>query len=283
MPTDRRYAGERQETSIGGLYDFGARFYSPMLGRFISADSDIPDPFDSQSLNRYAYTRNNPLTRIDPTGSADECNPALYNCGVPYTVPIAPSPYYLPWNYQPSAPVAPTPVAAPSTPTTVAPSPAIILALPAAAAPALPVLPPVLPYVVAGLAIGAVSIAFVVGFGYLYAQSTSNQPSIPYPAAQGTLQNTAIQPGYPLQGTGTVTTRAVVPTIVLQINENIKGEDLPGRLQREFPSQHFGKTLRQIKEELKTATGEQKRSLQKAKKLLEQRGRLMKKTAGKSK
>ncbi len=47
---------------------YGARFYDPYLGRFISADSIVPDPGNPQSLNRYAYTLNNPLRYQDPTG-----------------------------------------------------------------------------------------------------------------------------------------------------------------------------------------------------------------------
>ena len=35
MNTDRRYTGQRWEASLG-LYDYGARFYSPGLGRFAS-------------------------------------------------------------------------------------------------------------------------------------------------------------------------------------------------------------------------------------------------------
>jgi hypothetical protein len=41
------------------------------LGRFIQADTLVPDPADPQSLNRFAYVRNNPLNRIDPGGQAD--------------------------------------------------------------------------------------------------------------------------------------------------------------------------------------------------------------------
>ncbi len=41
-PTDRRFTGQREETGLGSLYDYGARFYSPVLGRFISADSIVP-------------------------------------------------------------------------------------------------------------------------------------------------------------------------------------------------------------------------------------------------
>ncbi len=50
---------------------------------------------------------------------------------------------------------------------------------------------------------------------------------------------------------------------------------LPGRLKREFPSQYLDKSLNEIKDMLKNATGAEKRALQKAKKILEQQERLM--------
>ena len=28
-PTDRRFTGQREETGLGSLYDYNARFYSP--------------------------------------------------------------------------------------------------------------------------------------------------------------------------------------------------------------------------------------------------------------
>jgi len=67
LPTDRRFTGQREETSLG-LYDYGARPYAPALGRFLQADTIVPNPADPQSLNRYAYTLNNPLRYTDPTG-----------------------------------------------------------------------------------------------------------------------------------------------------------------------------------------------------------------------
>ena len=42
-PTDRLFAGQRFDGTIG-LYDYGARFYDPALGRFISADPIVPNP-----------------------------------------------------------------------------------------------------------------------------------------------------------------------------------------------------------------------------------------------
>jgi RHS repeat-associated protein len=51
-----------------GLYDYGARQYDPEVGQFISADSAASDAKDPLTLNRYAYTRGNPLLYNDPTG-----------------------------------------------------------------------------------------------------------------------------------------------------------------------------------------------------------------------
>jgi RHS repeat-associated protein len=67
----RRFQG-REIDSEYGKYDFGARIYDPELGRFMTADSVVPDPGSSQSWNRYAFVRNNPLAFIDPTGHADQ-------------------------------------------------------------------------------------------------------------------------------------------------------------------------------------------------------------------
>jgi|GEM_PF-4546258 len=52
-----------------GLYYYGARYYDPMLGRFISADSIVQAPLDPQTLNRYSYCRNNPVLFVDPSGN----------------------------------------------------------------------------------------------------------------------------------------------------------------------------------------------------------------------
>jgi hypothetical protein len=55
------------------LYYYGARWYDPALGRFLSPDSLIPDPYNSLDWNRYQYVRANPLNWIDPTGHAAQC------------------------------------------------------------------------------------------------------------------------------------------------------------------------------------------------------------------
>jgi RHS repeat-associated protein len=64
--TDRTYTGQRRESF--GLLDYIARYYDPQLGRFISADTIVPEPGNPQSLNHYAYAQNSPLSFIDPDG-----------------------------------------------------------------------------------------------------------------------------------------------------------------------------------------------------------------------
>ena len=61
-----RYTGKEKDDS--GLYYYGARFYDEALGRFLAADSILPDVYDPQQLNRFAYVRNNPIKLVDPDG-----------------------------------------------------------------------------------------------------------------------------------------------------------------------------------------------------------------------
>ena len=69
--TTRRFTGQYHEQALPGgegLAYYNARWYDPQLGRFISADTLIPDHKNPQALNRYAYTYNNPIHLVDPTG-----------------------------------------------------------------------------------------------------------------------------------------------------------------------------------------------------------------------
>ncbi len=69
LSTDRRYTGQRSfERGLGSLYHYQARWYTPVLGRFLSPDPIAPDPVNPQDLNRYTYVRNNPLKYTDPSG-----------------------------------------------------------------------------------------------------------------------------------------------------------------------------------------------------------------------
>ncbi len=51
-----------------GLYYYGARYYDPTIGRFISPDTVVPNFRNPQSFNRYSYCGNNPLIYTDPSG-----------------------------------------------------------------------------------------------------------------------------------------------------------------------------------------------------------------------
>ena len=62
-----KFTGQRQVEGIG-LYYYGARFYDPALGRFITEDTYPGEMIDPQTQNLYIYTINNPLKYIDPTG-----------------------------------------------------------------------------------------------------------------------------------------------------------------------------------------------------------------------
>jgi RHS repeat-associated protein len=76
--TDRQFTGQRREDpALGSLYDYGARMYSPALGRFLSADTIVPGAENPQAWNRYAYTFNNPLKYNDPSGHCPWCIPAV--------------------------------------------------------------------------------------------------------------------------------------------------------------------------------------------------------------
>ena len=65
---DATYKFTGKELDNSGLYYFEARYYDPILARFISADPTVQRPYDPQDLNRYTYCRNNPLVLVDPSG-----------------------------------------------------------------------------------------------------------------------------------------------------------------------------------------------------------------------
>jgi RHS repeat-associated protein len=68
--TDLSFTGMNQDT-VSNLFDFPAREYNGIHGRWPSPDPagiGSLHPGDPQSLNRYAYVRNNPLRLTDPSG-----------------------------------------------------------------------------------------------------------------------------------------------------------------------------------------------------------------------
>lgn len=64
----QKFTGKEWDDTLS-LYYFGARFYDPGLGRFITSDDRLAAPLDHRdALNRYCYVTNDPVNMIDPTG-----------------------------------------------------------------------------------------------------------------------------------------------------------------------------------------------------------------------
>ncbi|MFW7382167.1 MAG: RHS repeat-associated core domain-containing protein [Oligoflexus sp.] len=63
----RGFTGHEQIDSQN-LIHMNGRVYHPEIGRFTSPDAFIQDSYNLQSLNRYSYVWNNPLTNTDPSG-----------------------------------------------------------------------------------------------------------------------------------------------------------------------------------------------------------------------
>ena len=66
-PNRYKFTGKERDTE-SGLDDFGARYDASTLGRFMTPDPLGGHLLDPQTLNKYAYVRNNPVTLTDPTG-----------------------------------------------------------------------------------------------------------------------------------------------------------------------------------------------------------------------
>jgi RHS repeat-associated protein len=84
------FTGKERDTESGNDY-FGARYYASSMGRFMSPDWSAkvePVPYskldDPQSLNLYAYVRNNPLGGVDADGHAPMSWGGFESCGSEY-------------------------------------------------------------------------------------------------------------------------------------------------------------------------------------------------------
>ena len=57
-----------------GLFYFGARYYDPATGRYLTPDSEVGarDFLQPDALNRFAFELNNPINHVDPTGHASD-------------------------------------------------------------------------------------------------------------------------------------------------------------------------------------------------------------------
>lgn len=68
LPTRYTYTGQYSYASDFGLVFYGSRFYDPLLSRWASPDSIIPQNQGTQAWDKYAYVNNSPVNYTDPTG-----------------------------------------------------------------------------------------------------------------------------------------------------------------------------------------------------------------------
>ena len=89
-PQHRRSFAGHYEQAETRLHYMNARWQDPETGMFLSVDPVVPNASDPQSLNAYAYARNNPVAFNDPTGACIQvsvCDGKWYG-QIPYGAPI---------------------------------------------------------------------------------------------------------------------------------------------------------------------------------------------------
>lgn len=75
------YTGHEEFWSVGLVHTY-ARLYNPAIGRWLSPDPTVPNLYDGQSLNRYSYVLNNPLSALDAMGFCASDETCLSNMTV---------------------------------------------------------------------------------------------------------------------------------------------------------------------------------------------------------
>lgn len=71
LDINRGWLGQTEDTGTGLTY-LNARYYDPMIGRFLSPDP-LMDPGDPRTLDPYRYADNNPIVFSDATGLSPAC------------------------------------------------------------------------------------------------------------------------------------------------------------------------------------------------------------------
>jgi RHS repeat-associated protein len=93
LANEVRFSGERTDTE-SGLEFLRARTYDPSVGTFLQRDTWGITATNSQSIDAYAYTENDPTDRVDPSGHSarvyDEgpVHHGLLQASTAYAVPI---------------------------------------------------------------------------------------------------------------------------------------------------------------------------------------------------
>jgi RHS repeat-associated protein len=84
---NRQWFGGKPQDSETGLSYFGARYYDPVVGRFMGIDSVGFSEKNLHSFNRYSYGNNNPYRFVDADGR--EPNLVIYDTANGGRVPSA--------------------------------------------------------------------------------------------------------------------------------------------------------------------------------------------------
>lgn len=67
IKNDHGFTGH-EHIDLFDMVNMNGRIYDPVVGRFLTPDPFVQAPNFTQSLNRYAYCLNNPLSLVDPSG-----------------------------------------------------------------------------------------------------------------------------------------------------------------------------------------------------------------------
>jgi RHS repeat-associated protein len=80
-PSKYQFTGQYSIVPEFGLYYYNARWYDGSLGRFVQADTVVPDHYNTLDWDRYAYARSNPVRYTDPSGHKVTCDGENNNKG----------------------------------------------------------------------------------------------------------------------------------------------------------------------------------------------------------
>jgi RHS repeat-associated protein len=68
-----QFTGHKHDSETGLKY-FGARYYHEAAARWTSPDAVLYHRYDPQSVNKYAYVRNDPVNKVDLDGRSWDCS-----------------------------------------------------------------------------------------------------------------------------------------------------------------------------------------------------------------
>jgi RHS repeat-associated protein len=68
LPTTHKGFTGHETVDEMGIVHMNGRIYDARIARFLQADPFVQAPKNTQSMNRYSYTWNNPLNATDPSG-----------------------------------------------------------------------------------------------------------------------------------------------------------------------------------------------------------------------